>query len=90
VGILTRGKVSNRLLEVMPPQRRTQEEFNAHFKAAGLDSLVEWNAKRELEVKIAELQDSLVEMFTADPPVAPADVLAAVKAKKSENNLPER
>lgn len=32
VGHLSKGKVANRLLDFMPPSKRTVAEFNDHFK----------------------------------------------------------
>lgn len=32
VTTLTKGRVANRLLDLMPPSKRTLEDFNAHFK----------------------------------------------------------
>ncbi|MEW5300680.1 MAG: hypothetical protein WDW36_003594 [Sanguina aurantia] len=89
VSILTKGKVVNRLLELCPPNRRTTAEFTAHFKAAGLVNIAEWNTMREVEFKVAELQDSLMEMVTLDPPPPAAEVLAYVKAKRTEHELPD-
>ncbi|GFH22330.1 W2 domain-containing protein, partial [Haematococcus lacustris] len=56
VSILTKAKVANQLLDYMPPQKRSLQDFNEHFKSAGLEALVEWNMKRDQEIKISELQ----------------------------------
>jgi hypothetical protein len=40
----------------MPPGKRSAQDFSAHFGAAGLNSLVEWNTQREMGTKIAELR----------------------------------
>ncbi|KAJ9522975.1 hypothetical protein QJQ45_023784, partial [Haematococcus lacustris] len=90
VSILTKAKVANQLLDYMPPQKRSLQDFNEHFKSAGLEALVEWNMKRDQEIKISELQEALSNMITADEPASPAEVLSMVKSKKIENNLPER
>lgn len=59
-------------------------------QAAGLENLVEWNTRREVDIKVAELMQSLTEMITADPPLPAADVVAHAKSKKDESKLPER
>ncbi|KAL6762606.1 armadillo-type protein [Haematococcus lacustris] len=89
VSILTKAKVANQLLDYMPPQKRSLQDFNEHFKSAGLEALVEWNMKRDQEIKISELQEALSNMITAEEPASPAEVLSMVKSKKTENNLPE-
>jgi hypothetical protein len=48
VTLLTKARVVNRLLDFMPPNKRSLEDFNAHFKEAGLGPLVEWNTRREV------------------------------------------
>eukprot|EP00879_Flechtneria_rotunda_P013313 GHRR01013903.1.p1 GENE.GHRR01013903.1~~GHRR01013903.1.p1 ORF type:complete len:267 (+),score=99.02 GHRR01013903.1:688-1488(+) len=89
VSILTKARVVNRLLEFMPPSKRTVEDFSAHFSAAGLAPLVEWNARRELDTKVAELQEGLSKMISAEPPHSAADIISYVKARKAEQNLPD-
>ncbi len=52
--------------------------------------LVDWYTHRVVEVKVLELQSSLSDLITSDPPASPAEALAHVKARKAEHNLPER
>lgn len=54
--MLTKAKIVNRLEELMPPGKRSAKDFAAHFGAAGLESLVNWNTQREMDSKIGELQ----------------------------------
>lgn len=89
VAILFKARVANRLLDFMPPTKRTVADFNEHFKNAGLEALVEWNLKRDAEIKICELQEALTEMITADPPHPASEVLAMMKQRKTDYNLPE-
>lgn len=89
VSILSKAKVADRMLDFMPPSKRTNQDFGEHFKAANLVSVVEWNNKRVIELKTSELQTSLTELIASDPPATPAEALAHVKGKKAENNLPE-
>ena len=52
--------------------------------------LVEWHSVQALEVKIQALQETLVDQMMADPPAPPAEMLAMLKAKKAEGDLPDR
>jgi hypothetical protein len=52
--------------------------------AAGLAPLVEWNTRREIDTKVAELQDGLERMMSADPPHSAADIISFVKSRKAE------
>jgi hypothetical protein len=54
--LLTKAKMTNRLEELMPPGKRGPKDFAAHFGAAGLAPLVEWNTQREIDTKLAELR----------------------------------
>ena len=58
-------------------------------QAAGLEKLVEFNTKREVESKLIELQDSIKNLISADPPASEEEVVAVAVAKKAEYNLPE-
>ncbi|GAX74543.1 hypothetical protein CEUSTIGMA_g1992.t1 [Chlamydomonas eustigma] len=89
VAILTKAKVVTRLMEFFPPQRRSPEEFDRHFTKHELPQVVEWNREQVLELKIAELKDSLTEQMMTDPPESPADMLAMLKAKKADGALPD-
>lgn len=37
VSVLIKAKVADRLLDFMPPQKRTTSEFNEHFKVRGVE-----------------------------------------------------
>lgn len=89
VTLLTKAKLVHRLLDFFPPSKRSPAGFNEHFEAAGLLQLVEWNKRRELDAKVQELQDQLVSMLQEDPPHPVGDVLSFIKAKKTENSLPD-
>lgn len=59
------------------------------LQAAGLNSLVEWDVQREIDLRVSELQDALTEAIAADPPLAVSEVLNIAKSKKQESNLPD-
>lgn len=89
VSILSKAKVASRLLEFFPPSKRTLPELEEHFKAAGLENLVEWNHQRELDSKIKDLENALFDLVGSEDPAPPAEVLALAKGKKAESNLPD-
>jgi len=45
---------------------------------------VDWNTRRELDIKIAELQESLSSMMASEPPHPAGDIIAFVKGRKQE------
>lgn len=89
VGLLTKANVANRLTDFAPPNKRASPEFHAMLEAAGLKALAEWDVQREIDLKVAELQEALSELITADPPAPASEVLETAKAKKAESDLPE-
>lgn len=89
VALLKKARLDERLLEFFPPQQRTLEQFNAHFKAHGMQSVVDYNNGKVAQVHLAELATQLEDMVTTEPPVPVADAIALCKAQKAEWNLPE-
>lgn len=89
VTLLTKARVVDRLLEFMPPSKRSMEDFSKHFSDAGLQPLVEWNTRRELDTKVAELQDGLSKMMQEDPPHTAAEITSYIKTRKTEQGLPD-
>mmetsp|Transcript_12741 Transcript_12741/g.22531 ORF Transcript_12741/g.22531 Transcript_12741/m.22531 type:complete len:420 (-) Transcript_12741:347-1606(-) len=89
VGVLAKGRVHHRLLDFFPPGKRTQADFAQHMQDAKLDVLVEWNAKRDVEAHTSELSDSLLTLFSTEPPTGMAEALTHVKTKQLENHLPD-
>jgi hypothetical protein len=64
----------------------------APTQAAGLDSLVEWNHKREVDAKVAELQDGIAKILAASEEAGAteaAELLAYIKGRKEEGALPD-
>jgi hypothetical protein len=89
VQLLVRGRVADRLLEFCPPGKRTLDALLTHLRAAGLGPLADWAARREVDARVAELQEGLSEMMAADPPHPPSEMIAYVKRCKQEANLPD-
>lgn len=84
VELLRKARMQDRLLEFFPQQKRTWEAFEEHFVAAGLPDFVEYNKRKRYDIHAAELRAGVRAMVGEDPPYPPADVIAAVKAKKEE------
>ena len=57
-------------------------------QAAGLKPLVDYSKKKTAEKHMEELKTNLAELVAADPPLPVADLIAAVKGKKQEWQLP--
>lgn len=89
VQILYKGRVMHRLEDFFPPTQRSTQDFTLWFKEKNLDSLMEWNMRRQEDIKIAELQEQLEEMMTADPPSSAAEIVSLAKARQQEFSLPE-
>ena len=69
-------------------QHRRSLTTGAVWQAAGLKPLVDYSKKKTAEKHLEELKVSLAELVAADPPLPVADLIAAVKAKKLEWQLP--
>lgn len=85
VNVLTKAKLSNRLLDFFPPQTRTNHDFVEHFTAQGMGSLVEWHRKKVVDLKINELKEGLTNKVDESPAV----LEEYVKAQVEEGDLPE-
>jgi hypothetical protein len=72
------------LLLLLPLLLCTRNAFVYLCSAAGLVPLVEWNTRREIDTKVAELQDGLEKLMSADPPHSANDIIAFVKSRKAE------
>lgn len=86
--VLRRGRVEDRLLEFFPQQRRTQEAFNEHFTAEGLEPMVAWNKKRFAEIKLKELKELLAEQMQEG--AAAADLAETVKQRRKDAGLQDQ
>lgn len=86
--VLRRGRVEDRLLEFFPQQRRTQEAFNEHFTAEGLEPVVSWNKKRFSDLRLKELKELLTDQMSEGAPAA--DLVELVKARRKEGALQDQ
>ncbi|KAF7315743.1 W2 domain-containing protein [Mycena indigotica] len=85
-GTLKRGGIKDLLL-FFPPNKRTNQELEEHFKKAGLVNVAEWWAKRQSAVIkdsiIKDLRESLEREDT------PEQIVASIKARQEESPLAE-
>ena len=82
VELLRKSRLQDRLLEFFPQQKRSWEDFEEHFKAAGLGDFVEYNKRKRYDMHCQELRYQVKEMVSEDPPHTPSEIVTAVKAKK--------
>ncbi|CAH2079542.1 unnamed protein product [Thlaspi arvense] len=87
ISILRRGKMEDNLVDFLPPVRRTAESFAEHFTNEGLPDLVEYHAKKMLEVKLKEIKTVLTSKVTEESSVD--EVIETVKQLVKDAKLPE-
>ena len=80
--LLRKAKLEGRLVEMFPPNQRSEEDFAAHFKAAGIQQLVDYNRKKMVERELESLMAELQGLMVAEPPAPAADCVALVSSKK--------
>jgi hypothetical protein len=84
---LKRAGLEGKLMLLLPINKRTVENFETHFKSAGLSSIVEYQkVKANAEVK-KELQKQLDEMIKDEEPVK--EIVATVKEQMKKINIAE-
>lgn len=85
---LKRGGLENRLLDLLPINRRTQEYFEKHFMDANLEQIVEYQRiKATAEVK-KELQNQLEEMIKNDTSIR--EIIPVVEEQAEKYLLSEQ
>ncbi|KAL0824926.1 hypothetical protein Bca101_048603 [Brassica carinata] len=87
IAILRRGKMEDKLLDFLPPTKRTTECFSEHFTKAGLTALVEYNEKKIFEVKLKEIKEVLTSQVTEEINID--EVIETVKQQVKDAKLPE-
>lgn len=81
---LKRGKVEDLML-FFPMQKRTPENFEAHFKEANLPGVAEKESKRRSEVLLRTLGGTVLQQISDEESVN--SVITFVKSKKTEGSL---
>ena len=88
VELLRKARLQDRLLEFFPQQKRSWEDFEEHFKQAGLGDFVEYNKRKRYDTHCQELRGAVKAAISAeDPPLTPAEIITATRAKKDECEL---
>lgn len=84
---LKRAKLEDSLMLLLPLHKRTQENFENHFKAAGLESIIDFQrSKANIMVK-KKLKKHLEEMMKEEAPVK--EIVAHTKEQIKENSISE-
>lgn len=84
---LKKAGLENKLLNLLPINKRTQENFENYFKAAGLDPIVDYQRVRANSEVRKDLQRTLDEMIKDEEPVK--EIIVIVKDQMKKSNLPE-
>jgi hypothetical protein len=87
LALLRRAKLDDRLADLFPAALATPAAVAAHFRQAGLDPLVDFQARRAAEADVADLRAAVDDLVSSDPPHDPADVLRAVEGRQAETGL---
>lgn len=86
-GSLKKAGLENKLLNLLPINKRTQENFENYFRAAGLDAIVDYQrVKASAEVR-KDLQRKLDEMIKDEEPIK--EIVVFVKEQMKKSSLPE-
>lgn len=84
---LKRAGIEAKLLELLPINKRNQENFESFFKSAGLDSIVEYQrARANVEMKKG-IQSKLEEMVQNDEPIK--DMITLIKDHIANSKMAE-
>uniref|UniRef100_A0A7N0TSH7 W2 domain-containing protein n=1 Tax=Kalanchoe fedtschenkoi TaxID=63787 RepID=A0A7N0TSH7_KALFE len=86
IAILKRGKMED-LLVFFPTAKRSPEGFSEHFTKEGLIPLVEYNEKKNFEVKVKEMKSALTTQIQEETDVA--EVIENVKQRVKDAKLPD-
>jgi len=86
-GALKKAGMESKLLNLLPINKRTQENFENYFRAAGLDAIVDYQRlKANAEVR-KELQRKVDEMIKEEEPIK--ETITFVKEQMKKSSLPE-
>ncbi|KAG9508457.1 Basic leucine zipper and W2 domain-containing protein 1, partial [Fragariocoptes setiger] len=84
---LRKGSVDSKLLEFLPPNKRSSENIVQTFQNNGLSQLVVFQKAKETEAKKYELQKQIGNMINKNTPIK--EVIEFVKDVKRKNGLDE-
>ncbi|XP_068669859.1 eIF5-mimic protein 2-like [Montipora capricornis] len=84
---LRKAELENKLLEFFPPNKQTQEMFEKHFIAHGLEKLVEFQKALQAVGTRRAFQQQLKEMLDNETPVK--EMISTCKEEMKNSELPE-
>lgn len=87
LALLRKAKLDGRLADLFPAAAATPSSIAAHFTAAGLQPLVDFQARNAAALHVADLKAAVDELVQADPPHDASDVLRAVTTRQAETGL---
>ncbi|ERN09049.1 basic leucine zipper and W2 domain-containing protein 2 isoform X2 [Amborella trichopoda] len=87
ISLLKRGKMEDNLLDFFPTQKRSAEGFSEHFTKEGLVALVEYNEKKNFEVKLKEMKSALTSQIADEMDIL--EVIETVKQHMKDAKLPD-
>lgn len=87
IDLLRKSRLQDRMLEFFPQQKQNWNDFEDHFKAAGLSDFVEYYKRKLYDTHCQDLKDIVKDAVATDPPIPVTDVIATIKGKKEENQL---
>lgn len=86
-GGLKKAAIETKLLELLPINKRTQENFESFFKSAGLEPIIEYQrARAQAEMKKG-VQSKLDDMIHNDEPVK--EMIVLMKEHMATTKMPE-
>lgn len=85
--LLRRAKLDDRLADLFPSSKSSPADVAAHFAAAGLTPLVDYQARIVADAAASDLRAAVDSMVGADPPHDAADVLRVVEGMQAECGL---
>ncbi|XP_074583436.1 uncharacterized protein LOC141839557 [Curcuma longa] len=85
--LLKRGKMEDNLLDCFPTAKRTAEGFSEHFTKEGLLALVEYNEKKNFELKLKEMKAALTTQIEEE--IDMSEVIQNAKQHVKDAKLPD-
>ncbi|XP_029192386.2 basic leucine zipper and W2 domain-containing protein 1-like [Acropora millepora] len=85
--ILRKAELENKLMEFFPPNKQTQEMFEKHFTAHGLEKLVDYQKALQALSTRRAFQQQLKEMLDNETPIK--EMISTCKEEMKKSNLSE-
>lgn len=85
--ILRKAELENKLMEFFPPNKQTQEIFEKHFTAHGLEKLVDYQKALQALSTRRAFQQQLKEMLDNETPIK--EMISTCKEEMKKSNLSE-